>query len=1176
MADDIPQITLPDVNVIAGEPPAPIEPPLDLPDTPLEKSTAARLEGYTWPEIDGHIAQARQTADAFGYSQQQVDDHLGYRDPSPLIGKLALDATTRMQDHQPGDNPVETASGDLFKQTKDGLVANPVTPAVRQDYADALNDGQVKSQQDFAQAATDAVSQAAGVDASQAVRPLAAQLPDPRDATDYAIGVAATLQPQATEPPPATVVNDTRANMLNAWAETGQDLGAIYQTAHTDPFFREALTNSNPTEQATTTPEQAPASDKIGRASILADMLRSVAGTAAPISVIGYGMFEALHGEEDTDHGPPLSIERVGDTIGRMMKHMVMGIPDQVAQGERVLAGGGTPQDKIDLAVTAALIGAGSGGVFHGNVTPGAGLISDALKAGGPGPLADTLAAFKRTLADTSGAGLIKNTSTKLSEVHNFAEGEAPMHFSAMDTRLRKLTGSINAGSMQIERFMHSVPDEWRSETFQNKVGDEVETRLFTPGTQAARGLPDTVPENTTRMTVNGKSVDIPNAELEAVQKANPDAKVSLNAALVETYGREPLVSPAAQEYLDVIKPLTDTERGLADRIAAKTGVSSEHFIGVENGYMHRIWDQKQLASLDPNVAMELTSGVVTPNKLSKVASGMQHRSNSMYVYDHGDGTRVWGTDPLENLGDNPATEKPYKIGDTYVGPSDKPILIGRPTMKEIEANTPNFTGSHNHLVNTLINVDRLQKVDKVLDFISGTSEDLQNRGQFIPSDLAKLPKGVIPDGFIKTDIPGLAGYMDPRIANPINDYWKSGQQGDLLNNLNKISQYIINPMFLDPIPHTWNMANGYLFNRAADWINPMGYVRQVRAINQAVREIASRGPVYQEHVAAGSGLPYASQAVQNFRGFMAQKTLADMKADPATWGAYAKGMGVDVADLYAGMQKNIHSAMWWTGDVMKFSRELEWRQRGYSLDDAIRLTEKDMASYQLPSELLGSRFLSQVMKQPFISAFGRFKYALVNSVSNFVKDVTGPLRGKLDGQAFTDAVAKATIAGAIAYYQVPFLYNHGVSGLIDKAKNMWQGQNDWSTGVNAISSTSALVGVFNALHSGRDMYGNQIIKPNTGWQQKVGEGLQEASKFYWPAQVAVHGINRGWGSALDDILGGTFFKTPYVESKYQTYQDQLKAYNEANKPGFVHDMNSLLGGSPPPKPKHPPKYGGH
>src|SRR5208283_3341551 len=52
---------------------------------PLEKATQARLEGYSWPEIDGHVANVRQTAEQFGYDQKDVDAQLGYKDPTPTL-----------------------------------------------------------------------------------------------------------------------------------------------------------------------------------------------------------------------------------------------------------------------------------------------------------------------------------------------------------------------------------------------------------------------------------------------------------------------------------------------------------------------------------------------------------------------------------------------------------------------------------------------------------------------------------------------------------------------------------------------------------------------------------------------------------------------------------------------------------------------------------------------------------------------------------------------------------------------------------------------------------------------------------------------------------------------------------------------------------------------------------
>src|SRR5690242_12835028 len=46
-----------------------------------DRETEARLAGYDWGEINAHVAQSTQVAHEAGYSQPEIDRHLGFTDP---------------------------------------------------------------------------------------------------------------------------------------------------------------------------------------------------------------------------------------------------------------------------------------------------------------------------------------------------------------------------------------------------------------------------------------------------------------------------------------------------------------------------------------------------------------------------------------------------------------------------------------------------------------------------------------------------------------------------------------------------------------------------------------------------------------------------------------------------------------------------------------------------------------------------------------------------------------------------------------------------------------------------------------------------------------------------------------------------------------------------------------
>lgn len=254
--------------------------------SPLDKPTDARLAGYGWPEIDGHLADARQTAEQFGYSPAEVNAHLGYADPDALSHDLQSSARMATAAADEGTHPLEAASGGILTPSSNPdfpVKVDDLTADQRTDYANALLTGTTKGPQDFAQSLTDAVSATSGHDAGPATQAIAAQLPDAKAATDYAIGIAQTAGLSTPETPNPDAVKAVRQNMLNVWAQTGMTPKDIYNAAHSEPAFIAAILNP-PAPPPITFPTLEelgkPGRDAIGHGGIVGGLMNPLEGIA--------------------------------------------------------------------------------------------------------------------------------------------------------------------------------------------------------------------------------------------------------------------------------------------------------------------------------------------------------------------------------------------------------------------------------------------------------------------------------------------------------------------------------------------------------------------------------------------------------------------------------------------------------------------------------------------------------------------------------------------------------------------------------------------------------------------------------------------------------------------------------------------------------------------------------
>jgi hypothetical protein len=185
---------------------------------PEDWQTQARAAGYSWGDINGHVASASAAALDAGYTPQQIDSYLGYSDPAPARERFTAGFSRLF-----GDDPTAL----------DGLAGGApkldLTQADwRGDYARSLMNGEVKGAEDFvdhyAASAVNAATTPDRLDDSNG------QLRDARIAAAAASGneLVGALPPRADFVDAALSLaapEDTKAvqeNLIRHWRDTGQ------------------------------------------------------------------------------------------------------------------------------------------------------------------------------------------------------------------------------------------------------------------------------------------------------------------------------------------------------------------------------------------------------------------------------------------------------------------------------------------------------------------------------------------------------------------------------------------------------------------------------------------------------------------------------------------------------------------------------------------------------------------------------------------------------------------------------------------------------------------------------------------------------------------------------------------------------------------------------------------
>lgn len=392
------------------EPPPPaspydyIEPPAaPTPQQPADPQTKARAAGYSWPEIDDHIARATQVAFANGYDQEDIDRHLGYSSPDSFIGRARDQWSSRMASDP---SIIEKLTGPQPELDIAG-------PDAAQAYAAALQNREVKGPQDFAEhyaaAALDAAHNVIGLEpgddqtvqakklaAAQAADSLAAGLPGARDVTDAAL----SLQ---------TDYGTASQNLMDNWLATGQHPLDAAMRASTDPSWAAALTSGLTGNLLA--PGAAPISESIPATEFAKGIGRGVTSLIGGLAGIGETATRALadmtgsealkgivdsHAKEwagrETEWAKALAPDEgitafisgeLGETIPTIGEFMAAGVPAMVAYG---VMNGANEAFRATGSAAASAVGAVIGGASM--VAPayfmsasGKGLVESAVKA---------------------------------------------------------------------------------------------------------------------------------------------------------------------------------------------------------------------------------------------------------------------------------------------------------------------------------------------------------------------------------------------------------------------------------------------------------------------------------------------------------------------------------------------------------------------------------------------------------------------------------------------------------------------------------------------------------------------------------------------------------------------------------------------------------------------------
>ena len=336
-----------------------------------------------------------------------------------------------------------------------------------------------------------------------------------------------------------------------------------------------------------------------------------------------------------------------------------------------------------------------------------------------------------------------------------------------------------------------------------------------------------------------------------------------------------------------------------------------------------------------------------------------------------------------------------FKRGDKFtVNGKELTVVDGK--VPEIEKHSTYKYWHDAEASARIANMD-LRKMARELELMNNLkqSELFKQFAHGPDQDIKDLPKHYVQPENIGL-IPQLDGWkFDPKTAAIINDFAKVWDNTMWM----KATNALVKNMMLNPVPHMFNeVMHLWVARGFTGWVDPRQLATFADTARVAWRDVVNQTQFYRDIMREGASVQGADprnnkyfQAIQK----EAQKQMFETPEMQRSMGQLAKKLGTSVGDLYNGISNASQKAMWFTRDVMyvQYIREIMIRQEKSTgvkmeLKDAIAQAERHMPNYRMSSEVLNSRTIAEVLKNPNIALFSRYHYGMVKSLVNTIKDI--------------------------------------------------------------------------------------------------------------------------------------------------------------------------------------------
>jgi hypothetical protein len=404
--------------------------------------------------------------------------------------------------------------------------------------------------------------------------------------------------------------------------------------------------------------------------------------------------------------------------------------------------------------------------------------------------------------------------------------------------------------------------------------------------------------------------------------------------------------------------------------------------------------------------------------------------------------------------------------GKVFVDKNGKRWTIGEGTQDEIEAHT-NTKYFKDAVMTTIIDNLELKRAKIATDLLDSIKEDPDFSKIAMKAGTQNRPEGW---DTVK-GVPQFVGYVfEPHVADAI-EYWGKRVMGGERSFISAVNNFCRTAIFFNPLIHIPNIGIHWEVNRGlSKWALPQEYATLWKTGSRAIDAVRNFNDDYKKLLDEGVNLKAWKYSGKTLQDLMYDKMTIELSKDQNKLTQLAKDLAMTPKNLIEGLYNWSGKWTWVSNDVATMQAIYEEMDGGKTIQQAIKDVGKHIPNYIVPSRILNSSTLSNIMTNSNITMFGAYHYGMLKSYGEMASSIASGSKAekmealdKLAMLAFVQFVQYPImdkIAQAVTGMKSARVGRAGATTVPDMLYKLAKGRMDYDQAIRAVVTPSILLRV--------------------------------------------------------------------------------------------------------------------